>query len=89
MRAIVTVIGKDKSGIIAEVSSVLAENDVNIEDISQTIVSGNFTMIMLCNPEKSKLSLAELKAVLKKTGEKIGVSIHVQSEDIFDAMHNV
>ena len=48
MRAIVTVIGKDKSGIIAEVSSVLAENDVNIEDISQTIVSGNFTMIMRC-----------------------------------------
>lgn len=89
MRAIVTVIGKDKSGIIAKVSSVLAENDVNIEDISQTIVSGNFTMIMLCELKKSKLSLAELKATLKQTGEKIGVSIHVQSEDIFDAMHNV
>lgn len=89
MRAIVTVIGKDKSGIIAEVSSVLAENAVNIEDISQTIVSGNFTMIMLCELKKSKLSLAELKATLKQTGEKIGVSIHVQSEDIFDAMHNV
>lgn len=89
MRAIVTVIGKDKSGIIAKVSAVLAENDVNIEDISQTIVSGNFTMIMLCSLDNAKLSLGELKAKLKETGEGIGVSIHVQHEDIFNAMHKV
>ena len=89
MRAIVTVIGKDKSGIIAKVSSALAENDVNIEDISQTIVSGNFTMIMLCNLEKSKLTLAELNETMRRTGAEAGVSIHVQHEDIFNAMHNV
>lgn len=89
MRAIVTVIGKDKSGIIAKVSSTLAENSVNIEDISQTIVQGNFTMIMLCDLSKSKLALAELAAALKKQGEEIGVSIHVQHEDIFNAMHKI
>ncbi len=89
MRAIVTVVGKDKSGIIAKISSVLADNDVNIEDISQTIVSGNFTMIMLCSLSGSNLSLAELKAILCKAGDEAGVSVHVQSEDIFNAMHNV
>ena len=89
MRVIVTVIGKDKSGIIAKVSTALAENNVNIEDISQTIVQGNFTMIMLCDLENSKLSLGELAKELVTLGEKIGVSIHVQHEDIFNAMHKI
>jgi ACT domain-containing protein len=89
MRAIVTVIGKDKSGIIAKVSMALAENNVNIEDISQTIVQGNFTMIMLCDLENSKLSLGELAKELVALGDKIGVSIHVQHEDIFNAMHKI
>jgi len=89
MNAIVTVIGKDKSGIIAKVSALLAENNVNIEDISQTIVSGNFTMIMLCDIESSALSLTELGKQLKDLGDKIGVSIHVQHEDIFNVMHKI
>jgi ACT domain-containing protein len=89
MKAIVTVIGKDKSGIIAKVSTALAENSVNIEDISQSIVQGYFTMIMLCNIKESKLSLKELISVLNKVGEEIGVSIHVQHEDIFNAMHKI
>lgn len=89
MRAIVTVIGKDKPGIISKVSAILAENNVNIEDISQTIVQGNFTMIMLCSLENSKLSLKEVKTVLVELGEQIGVSIHVQHEDIFNAMHKI
>lgn len=89
MRAIVTVIGKDKSGIIAKVSSALAENNVNIEDISQTIVSGNFTMLMLCDLSGSKLAVKDLKSILDKLGEEIGVSIHVQNEDIFNAMHKI
>jgi ACT domain-containing protein len=89
MRAIVTVIGKDKPGIISKVSAVLAENNVNIEDISQTIVQGNFTMIMLCDLEKSPLSLKEVKTLLVALGEQIGVSIHVQHEDIFNAMHKI
>lgn len=89
MKAIVTVIGKDKSGIIAKVSTALAQNNVNIEDISQSIVQGYFTMIMLCNIKESPLSLKEIIAVLNKVGEEIGVSIHVQHEDIFNAMHKI
>ena len=89
MRAIVTVIGKDKSGIIAKVSTALAQNNVNIEDISQSIVQDYFTMIMLCNLKDSKLSLKEIITLLNKVGEEIGVSIHVQHEEIFNAMHNI
>ncbi len=89
MRAIVTVIDKDKPGIIARVSSDLANNGVNIEDISQTIVQGNFTMIMLCDFSNASVSLLELKDVMKTVGEEIGVSIHVQHEDIFNAMHKI
>ncbi len=89
MRAIVTVIGKDKSGIIAKVSSALADNNVNIEDISQTIVSGNFTMIMLCDLTSSKMAIADLNALLTKLGEEIGVVIRVQNEEIFNAMHKI
>ncbi len=89
MKAIVTVIGKDKPGIIAKVSTALAENTVNIEDISQTIMQGNFTMLMLCGLENSNLSIKQLKALLEDLGEKIGVSIHVQNEDIFNAMHKI
>lgn len=89
MRAIVTVIGKDKSGIIAKVSTALADNQVNIEDISQTLLQGNFTMLMLCDLEGSSLSLKELASVLNEVGEKAGVSIHVQHEDIFNAMHKI
>lgn len=89
MKAIVTVIGKDRSGIIAKLSNVLADNDVNIEDISQTVVQDNFTMIMLCDLSNSKLSLEDLHDELKKVGEEIGVSVHVQHEDIFNAMHKI
>ena len=89
MRAIVTVIGKDKPGIIAKVSTALAENKVNIEDISQTIVQGNFTMIMLCDISGAKKTLKELKGELVMLGEETGVSIHVQHEDIFNAMHKI
>lgn len=89
MKAIVTVIGKDKSGIIAKVSTALAQNNVNIEDISQSIVQEYFTMIMLCNLKDSKLSLKEIITLLNKVGEEIGVSIHVQHEEIFNAMHKI
>ena len=89
MKAIVTVIGKDKPGIIAKVSTCLAQNSVNIEDISQTLMQGNFTMLMLCDLSGAKLSLKELKANLVEIGENIGVSIHVQHEDIFNAMHKI
>ena len=89
MKAIVTVIGTDKPGIIAKVSTELAASNINIEDISQTIMQGNFTMIMQCGLEKSTLSIKQLKEKLTALGESIGVSIHVQHEDIFNAMHKI
>ncbi len=89
MKALVTVIGKDKSGIIAKVSTALADKNVNIEDISQTIVQGNFTMIMLCDLSGASVNLHELRDLLVSLGETIGVSIHVQHEDIFNAMHTI
>ncbi len=89
MKAILTVIGKDKSGIIAKVSTCLADNEVNIEDISQTIVQGNFTMLMLCDLSNSKLTINELGQKLNVLGQEIGVSIRVQHEDIFNAMHKI
>ena len=89
MKAIVTVIGKDKPGIIAKVSTALAENQVNIEDISQTLMQDNFTMLMLCDLSKATVSLNELQNQLVELGKEIGVSIHVQHEDIFNAMHKI
>ena len=88
MKAIVSVIGKDKKGIIAKVSSLLYEEDVNIEDISQTIMQEYFTMIMLIDLKES----ADFKALNKKLaelGESIGVSITLQHEDVFNVMHRV
>ena len=89
MKAIVTVIGKDKSGIIAKVSSKIADASINIEDISQTLMQGNFTMLMLCELDNAKLNLKEFKNKMVELGENIGVSIHVQHEDIFNAMHKI
>ena len=89
MRAIVTVVGKDKAGIISEVSKALAERNINIEDISQTIMQGNFTMIMLCDLTASKETFKQLNACLTELGNKIGVSIHVQNEEIFNVMHKI
>ncbi|MBE5744155.1 MAG: ACT domain-containing protein [Clostridiales bacterium] len=89
MKCVLTVIGKDKPGIIAKVSTLLANNNVNIEDISQTIMQSTFTMIMLVNISNSGVTMQELKENLKELGEEIGVSIHLQHEDVFDAMHRV
>lgn len=89
MKAIVTVIGKDKIGIIAQVSAVLAENMVNILDISQTILQDYFTMIMLVDLSKMKISFAELSNRLADKGKTIGLQIKIQREEVFKAMHQV
>ncbi len=89
MRAVITVVGNDKIGIIAEVSRVLAENDVNILDISQTIMQEMFTMIMLVNTEKSGASFKELSETLGGLGKKLGLSIQIQHEDLFQSMHRI
>ncbi len=89
MRAIVTVIGKDQVGIIARVCSLLSEQGVNVLDISQTILQEYFTMIMLVDTAGCKMPFAQLSALLESEGEARGLVIHVQREDIFNAMHRI
>lgn len=89
MRAVVTVTGKDKKGIIAKVSTFLAERNVNIEDISQTVLGEYFAMIMIADISNIKQELSTLAKECKELGESIGMSIYLQHEDIFNAMHSV
>ena len=86
-KAIVTVVGKDTVGIIAKVCVYLAENQVNILDISQTIVDGYFNMMMVVDVTNAEFD--KIAAGLKETGEEIGVIIRCQREDIFDKMHRI
>ena len=86
---IIAVSGIDKVGIVAKVSAVLAEYEVNIEDIKQTLMQGHFVMFMLCNIEKSNFSFKEIKEALTKTGEELGMEIWVQKKEIFDNMHKI
>ncbi len=89
MKAVVTVTGKDKKGIIAKVSGFLMEKGVNIEDISQTILDEYFAMIMIVDMSEAKEELSTLAAECSEMGKNIGMSIYVQHEDIFNAMHSV
>ena len=89
MKAIVTVVGKDRVGIIAGVCIKLAEYNVNVLDISQTVMQGYFTMMMVVDTEKSTVSLAELAKVTEEKGKEMGLSIRLQRADIFKAMHRV
>ena len=89
MKAIVTVVGEDKKGIIAKVSTVLYENDINIQDISQTIMQNMFTMIMLVDFRSSSISVQEIADKLNTVAEEMGLSIHVQREEIFTSMHRI
>ena len=86
-KAIITVVGKDTVGIIAKVCVFLAENNVNILDISQTIVDGYFNMMMVVDVSSAEFD--KLATGLKETGEGIGVIIRCQREDIFDKMHRI
>ena len=89
MNAIVTVIGKDKVGIIAAVCIKLAEMNVNVLDISQTILDGKFTMVMAVDAANANVGFEELAAQLRELGEGMGLSIRIQREEIFDAMHRI
>lgn len=89
MRAVVTVTGKDKKGIIAKVSTFLAEKDANILDISQTILQDYFAMIMLVDISDIKEELSVLAKECSEFGKTIGMSVYMQHEDIFNAMHSV
>ena len=89
MKVVITVLGKDRVGIIARVSAVLADNGVNILDISQTILQDYFTMIMLAEMPEEGISLQALAERLDVVGEELGVQVRVQHEGIFSAMHRV
>ncbi len=89
MRAVVTVTGKDKKGIIAQVSTFLSQKGANIEDISQTILGEYFAMIMIVDISAIQTELSVLAAECAELGKQIGMSVYLQHEDIFNAMHNV
>lgn len=89
MKAIVTVVGKDQVGIIAAVANKLAEFNVNILDISQTVMQGYFTMMMVVDVSGCTVPVAEFSQLMDETGKERGLSIRVQREDIFEAMHRI
>lgn len=88
-KAIITVVGKDTVGIIAKVCTYLASTGVNVLDISQTIVSGYFNMMMIVDLAKKRKSFVDVSMDLDKLGQQIGVSIKIQREEIFEKMHRI
>lgn len=88
-RTIITVVGKDTIGIIARVCTYLAENNVNILDISQTIVQEYFNMMMIVDMQNMEKPFVEVADELAKLGENMGVQIKCQREEIFDMMHRI
>ena len=89
MKAIVTVLGKDTVGIIAAICALLAQHNVNVLDISQTILQDYFTMVMMVDLSDCSSSFADLAADLETAGTERGLSIRIQREDIFNAMHRI
>ena len=89
MNAIITVVGADRVGIIAKVSAFLAERNINIEDISQTILSGNFVMMMMVDLSNSSVSLEAVKTDLNELGKIMSVTISLMHEGVFSAMHRI
>ena len=89
MRALVSVFSKDRIGIIADVCSLMASMNVNILDLSQTIMDGLFTMVMLVDTGTSELPFEDIRQKLHEKGEEQGLFIRIQREDIFDAMHRI
>lgn len=89
MNAIITVVGKDKVGIIAAICIKLADYNINVLDISQTILQGSFTMVMAVDIEQSNASFSEVADGLASLGKEMELSIHIQREEIFDAMHTI
>ena len=89
MKAIVTVVGKDRVGIIAGVCTALAKFNVNVLDISQTVMQGYFTMMMATDVSESNIPMAQLATEMENIGRDMGLSIRIQREDIFEAMHRI
>ena len=88
-RLIISVFGLDNPGIVAGVSQILAEADCSIIDINQTVVQGKFAMVIVADATRARESTAELKERLRNEGQKLGVNIYAQREDLFNAMHRI
>ncbi len=89
MNAIVTVVGRDKVGIIAGISAFLAKHSINIADITQTILSGNFVMMMMVNLDAADITIDELRTELAQQSREMQVEINIMNEKVFTAMHRV
>ncbi len=89
MKIVITIIGKDRVGIIATFSAILAENNVNIVSINQNIMDGFFNMVMLAEASDDRLKLAGFQKLMKEKGEELGLEVKVQHADIFTAMHRI
>jgi ACT domain-containing protein len=86
---IVTALGPDRHGLLAQVATTIADQNANIDDVSQTVSNGMFTMIMFVSFDQTETTMAALKGALAETGERIGLQIHVQHENIFKFMHRI
>ena len=89
MKSVITVIGKDSIGIIARVSALLAENEINIIDITQTTYDEQFLMVMVVDMSHSTVSFSQAAAQLQALGEELGQKIHVRHKKVFDSMHRI
>lgn len=89
MKAVISVIGKDKVGIIARISNICADNNVNINDITQKVLHETFTMIMWVEMEASEKDFITISKELEEAGAEMGLIIHVMHEDVFDSMHRI
>ncbi|MBQ0163075.1 MAG: ACT domain-containing protein [Treponema sp.] len=89
MNAIITVVGSDKVGIIAKVTAFLAEHSINVADITQTILSGNFVMMMMVDLSGADITIDELRTKMTEKSHEMDVEINIMSEKVFSAMHRV
>ncbi|OQY35955.1 MAG: hypothetical protein B6229_10955 [Spirochaetaceae bacterium 4572_7] len=89
MNSVVTVVGKDSVGIIYKVSGIMADNKINILDISQTIMEGYFTMIMVVEISESTKDIKDIRSLLDTAGKNLGVSINIQHEQVYQAMQRI
>ena len=89
MKVVITIVGQDRVGIIAMVSNILADNNINILNINQNILEGFFNMAMIAETSQAKPSVKDLQTILKEKGDALGLDIKVQHEDIFLIMHRI
>ncbi|MGD9559454.1 MAG: ACT domain-containing protein [Oscillospiraceae bacterium] len=89
MQAVITVVGTDKVGILAKISTICAQADVNIEEVTQTILRGTFAMIMLATLPDGGIAFGDLAQLLREGGQELGVEVTITRQDTFDAMHRI